>query len=464
MNGPNTAEAATRLEPAVEIRGLSKTYRAGKGLLPVPVPALKPGGGQSRRIRDAGVDRIDDDEELDETVDEEDDDLPERSGGVVHALTDIDLDLEPGTSLGLIGRNGSGKSTLLKILARIAPPTAGRVTLNGRVAPMLGLSKVVMNVESTGRENVHLVARFYDVPREVVSRRMAEIMRFAGLEGYEDQLGKTYSSGMWRRLAFSTVLNLEPDILLADEELAVGDVAFREHCISAIEASIAEGLTLVFASHDMELVRHLCAEAVWLEDGRIKTRGSADEVTAAYDAEHGPSTPGRPAAETAGATAQPGGKPPPATDERVSIGTTLISSSDGTAAPSIRSTEPILIEVGLDVARAGIEIQCVVALTAKGVARLLARQPEPFRIAERGRYTVSAFVPGDSFPDGVYRGKVAVRIFEDGERAVIDRRDAFSIDVERIEADEPGAGGETEQLDDVQASMVWDVQGPHRVG
>jgi lipopolysaccharide transport system ATP-binding protein len=361
---------------------------------------------------------------------------------------------------------------LLKILARIAPPTSGRVVLNGRVAPLLGIARVVMNLDVSGRDNVHLVAGFYDIPRAVVARRMPAIMRFAGLEGHEDRLGKTYSSGLWRRLAFSILLNLEPDILLADEELLVGDAAFREQSLRAIEEAKADGLTLLFASHDMEMVNTLCDEAVLMENGEIAARGPAAEITQAYESARRPptATATAPKAPEAGkaAVGRRDGKPvkdlpSQEGDERLAIVATNVFSREGFPVESIARDEPVLVEVELDARKAGLGVRCVLALTAKGAARLRARQPEMFEIKEPGLYTVTVFVPGGSLPDAVYRGRVGVWVYEDGDRTVLDRRDAFSLDVQneddRNDDDDDEDDDGPIELDDVARSLIWDVSG-----
>ena len=193
------------------------------------------------------------------------------------ALRDIDLEVETGTTFGLVGHNGSGKSTLLKCIGGILQPTTGRITTVGRLAALLELG-AGFHPDLTGRENVYLNASILGMKRQEVQRRFDDIVGFAELEQFIDNQVKYYSSGMYVRLGFAVAINMDPDILLVDEVLAVGDEAFQKKCLDKVRTFQREGRTIVFVSHSPDLVRQVCNEAVALEHGRMLARGEPAEV------------------------------------------------------------------------------------------------------------------------------------------------------------------------------------------
>jgi ABC-2 type transport system ATP-binding protein/lipopolysaccharide transport system ATP-binding protein len=197
------------------------------------------------------------------------------------SLRDVSFQVPEGQSLGVVGRNGAGKSTLLKILARITQPTAGRSRTRGRVAPLLEVG-TGFHPELTGRENVYLNGAILGMSRRDTARRFDEIIAFAGVERFVDTPVKRYSSGMYLRLAFSVAAHLEPDILLVDEVLAVGDAEFQTKCLGRMATAEREGRTVVFVSHNLEAITRLCAHAVWLDQGIAKAIGPAGEVVDTY--------------------------------------------------------------------------------------------------------------------------------------------------------------------------------------
>src|SRR5207244_12740531 len=168
-----------------------------------------------------------------------------------------------GTILGIIGPNGAGKSTLLKIIARVTRPTEGRVIGRGRVVSLLELG-AGFNPDFSARENILMNGAMHGIPRREVLERMDEIVQFAAVEDFLDNPLKHYSSGMYLRLAFSVAINMQPDILLADEILAVGDIAFQERCLERVAEEAQRGLTVLFVSHDLSALARLCDRIVWL--------------------------------------------------------------------------------------------------------------------------------------------------------------------------------------------------------
>jgi len=199
----------------------------------------------------------------------------------IWSLRDVSFTLEEGQALGVIGRNGAGKSTLLKILSRITEPTAGVARTRGRVAALLEVG-TGFHGELTGRENLFLNGAILGMSRREMARRFDEIVSFAGVERFIDTPVKRYSSGMYLRLAFSVAAHIEPDILVVDEVLAVGDAEFQAKCVGRMHSAEREGRTVVFVSHNLDAVMQLCTEAIWLERGAIAAEGSTESVVDAY--------------------------------------------------------------------------------------------------------------------------------------------------------------------------------------
>lgn len=197
------------------------------------------------------------------------------------ALKNISFNVEKGSTFAIIGENGSGKSTLLQIIAGTLTATEGKVGLNGRLAALLELG-AGFNPEFTGRENVFLNGAILGLTRKDVLKKLPEIERFSEIGEFIDQPVKTYSSGMYVRLAFAISINVDPEILLVDESLSVGDIYFQQRCVHKIRQMKEEGKTILFVSHDLAAVKNLCESAVWLENGVIRDQGAADEVSAHY--------------------------------------------------------------------------------------------------------------------------------------------------------------------------------------
>ena len=197
------------------------------------------------------------------------------------ALRDVDFEIQPGETFGIVGQNGSGKSTLLKLIAGVFAPSTGTVEVGGRVGSLIEIG-AGFHPEFTGVENVYLSAAIHGLSRRYVAEHLDEIIEFAELEDFADIPVKTYSTGMYMRLGFSVAMNVRPDILLLDEVLAVGDEAFQHKCFGKIWDFKRSGGTMVFVSHDPAAVERLCDRAILLEQGRVVERGSAEEVVRAY--------------------------------------------------------------------------------------------------------------------------------------------------------------------------------------
>jgi lipopolysaccharide transport system ATP-binding protein len=201
------------------------------------------------------------------------------------ALNDVSFDVQHGEVVGIIGRNGAGKSTLLKILSRITEPTSGRVVLNGRVASLLEVG-TGFHPELSGRENIYLNGAILGMHRHEIKRKFDAMVDFSGVEKFLDTPVKRYSSGMYVRLAFAVAAHLEPEILIVDEVLAVGDAEFQKKCLGKMQEVARQGRTVLFVSHNMAAVRGLCGRAIWLDSGKLKLSGPVFDTIDAYLESH----------------------------------------------------------------------------------------------------------------------------------------------------------------------------------
>jgi lipopolysaccharide transport system ATP-binding protein len=208
-------------------------------------------------------------------------DHSDRVGEIVWALKDVSLTVEQGEVLGIIGRNGAGKSTLLKILSEVTAPTSGEVKIKGRIASLLEVG-TGFHPDLTGRENVYLNGAILGMGRQEIRRKFDEIVDFAGIEQFIDTPVKRYSSGMYVRLGFAVAAHLDPDILVVDEVLAVGDAEFQRKCMGKMGNVAKEGRTVLFVSHNLVAVQSLCQSVIWLDAGRLKEQGAVSQIVTSY--------------------------------------------------------------------------------------------------------------------------------------------------------------------------------------
>ena len=202
----------------------------------------------------------------------------------VWALNDLNFQIEEGEVIGIVGGNGAGKSTLLKILSRITGPTTGSVKIKGRIASLLEVG-TGFHGDLSGRENIYLNGAIMGLRKWQIDRKLDEIIDFGGVEQYLDTPVKRYSSGMYVRLAFAVAAHLEPDILIVDEVLAVGDIDFQQKCLGKMHDSSAEkGRTVLFVSHNMDSIKQLCTKGFFLANGTLKASGPIDEIVKEYEA------------------------------------------------------------------------------------------------------------------------------------------------------------------------------------
>jgi homopolymeric O-antigen transport system ATP-binding protein len=262
-------------DTAIRIDGLGKRYRLGEytrrgQTLGEKIMALP--RGLTRRARD-GARHI-----VRGKTPWEDSETPP---GTFWALRDIDLEIKRGQAVGIIGRNGAGKSTLLKILSRITVPTKGRMQIRGRVSSLLEIG-TGFHEQLTGRENIYLNGSILGMRKVEIDRQFDAIVDFAGVDKFLDTPVKRYSSGMRIRLGFAVAAHLDPEILIVDEVLAVGDAEFQKKCLGKMGDVATEGRTVLFVSHNLQAVKHLCNRGVLLKDGQIQMAGGASEVVEGY--------------------------------------------------------------------------------------------------------------------------------------------------------------------------------------
>ena len=201
-------------------------------------------------------------------------------------LDNINLEIKKGDTVALIGTNGSGKSTLLKLMTKIIYPTKGKITVNGKLTSLLELG-AGFHPDFTGRENIYFNASIFGLTKKEIDNRLEQIIEFSELKDYIDNPVRTYSSGMYMRLAFSIAVNVQADILLIDEILAVGDAHFQAKCLDKMKELKAEGKTMVFVSHNTTQIKSFCDRALWIRKGEIVMDGPTDDVLKKYIEEQG---------------------------------------------------------------------------------------------------------------------------------------------------------------------------------
>jgi lipopolysaccharide transport system ATP-binding protein len=258
---------------------------------------------------------------------------------VLWALKDVDLEVKQGEVLGVIGRNGAGKSTLLKVLSHITEPTEGRAEVRGRVASLLEVG-TGFHTELTGRENIHLNGAILGMTRAEIRRRFDDIVEFSDIGRFLDTPVKRYSSGMYVRLAFAVAAHLDPEILIVDEVLSVGDAGFQKKCLGKMEDVAGSGRTVLLVSHNMQAIRSLCDDAVEIEAGRVVNRGGADEVVVHYLAQQ---------ADMSASLTWPAGQGPG--DEEARLVCVEVIDASGNASNIVSTTEPIVVRMEVDLTR-----------------------------------------------------------------------------------------------------------------
>ena len=429
-------------EPAVEISGLSKVYKLRHAPGTVPVPALLR-DRMSTRVREAakegGAIELDDDfdEEDDEELDEPDE-RRGRPGREIVALQGVSATVEQGQALAVVGPASAGKTVLMRVLTRVSPPTKGRVVLRGRPAPLLELATAFLQMTLSGEQNARLLGELFEVPREVIDRRIDEVLGFAGVLDERDVMLKHYSGGMQRRLALSAALNFEPDILLADETLVFGDAAFREKITGRVEELLRGGASMVFATDDHVLARRFCDQVLWLDRGRVVRQGPIEEVLGAYE---------RALPELAQAADGSGAA--------AALGMVQLQTVDGQPARELGADEAGIIEATVALARPVDELRCALEISQDGVPRRRIVQPSGSGVPAAGTYRARVELAGGALGAGHYEVRAIAYTTVAGAQTSVNRAGALSFEILEAPMDD-----ENDDEEELRSPFVKDTATP----
>lgn len=309
------------------------------------------------------------------------------------ALKEVSFSVRQGEVVGIIGRNGAGKSTLLKLLSRITAPTSGRIEINGRVSSLLEVG-TGFSAELTGRENVYLNGTILGMTRAEVTRKFDEIVAFSGVEQFIDTPVKRYSSGMYLRLAFAVAAHLQPEILIVDEVLAVGDADFQKKCLGKMEGVADEGRTIFFVSHNMQAITRLCKRVIYLEDGQLRLDGAPHDVVKGYLNSGLGTMAMREWLDPA--------KAPKSDVARLCA--VRVKTEDGQCTDHVDIRKPVGIEIEYEVLKPGCKFRGAIDVcNDEGVLLFVALEHDPEwfkRSRPPGRYRSTAWIPGNYLAEG----------------------------------------------------------------
>ncbi len=317
------------------------------------------------------------------------------------ALQDINLNIQPGERVGIIGRNGAGKSTLLKIISRITPPTTGNAIIRGRVGSLLEVG-TGFHPELTGRENIYLNGSILGLKKAEINKQLDAIIDFSGVEKFIDMPLKNYSSGMQLRLAFSVAAHLEPEILLIDEVLAVGDMEFQKKCLGKMEeVSKSDGRTILFVSHNMDSLRKFCTTTVLLNEGKIIDQGNTDKVINVYTSKN---------LHTKAETVWDGGVE--SYNKEVTLYKTYLHDGAGSIRPRFDTTEMIGISMEYEVKKDYVIFTHGINVFNQENTNIfnshdVTSSPGNLK-KKKGYYKSTVWIPGNLLPEGIFSINVAI--------------------------------------------------------
>lgn len=383
MNSPLPADTATLADAAIEVLNVTKDYPVYASPRDRLMSLLRPSG--------------------------------DRASRTFRALDGVNLVVPRGETVGIIGRNGAGKSTLLQILCGTVRPTSGSVNIRGRFAALLELG-AGFNPDFSGRDNVYLSASLLGLSRKEVDDKLESIIAFADIGDFFDRPVKTYSSGMYVRLAFSVAIHTEPDVLIIDEALSVGDIRFQMKCLARIEQIRARGATILFVSHSLEQVKRFCQTALWLEGGKVKLHGEASFVADRFrDYELGREQASEAVAETCRA---PRPDSIPAHLETVALSTDMLA-----------PFEPLSVDISYTVVDDAVQ-GLLLGVAIKGMDGLHIFGPNTYleRVqipTSRGSHRVTYHIPSMTLLTGTYR--VDVGLFTDKGLVCLDYLSEASV-------------------------------------
>ena len=317
----------------------------------------------------------------------------DKESNSIWALKDVSFEVKQGEVLGIIGRNGAGKSTLLKMLSRITEPTSGRIEINGRVSSLLEVG-TGFHGELTGRENVYLNGTILGMKRAEIAKKFDEIVAFAEVEQFIDTPVKHYSSGMYLRLAFAVAAHLEPEILIVDEVLAVGDADFQKKCLGKMSSVADQGRTIFFVSHNMPAITRLCKRVLYMDEGHLRLDGATHDVVKAY-LHSGLGT--MSSREWLDFTKAPKG-------EIVRLWAVRVRTEDGRCTDNIDIRKPVGIEMEYEVLKPGFKLRSSIGVhNDEGVHAFEAIESDSEwrkRVRQPGRYLITAWIPGNFLAEG----------------------------------------------------------------
>ena len=313
---------------------------------------------------------------------------------ILWALKGVSFDIKIGEVVGIIGTNGAGKSTLLKVLSRITAPTKGQITMRGRISSLLEVG-TGFHPELTGRENVYLNGTILGMSKQEIDRKFDEIVEFSGVERFLDTPVKRYSSGMRVRLAFAVAANLEPEILIVDEVLAVGDAEFQKKCINKMQDVGKDGRTVIFVSHSMPAVTRMCERVMLLNKGKILQDGTAHEVVGAYLQGARKSS----SQQEWNEEEAPGG-------EVIRLRAVRLRTESGEISETFDIRKGVAIEMEYEVLQPGYTLMpsfSVINDEGQNIVFSLGQDPEWFRKPRpKGRYISTGYIPGNFLPEGLF--------------------------------------------------------------
>lgn len=341
-----------------------------------------------------------------------------RTNGLLWALRDVSFTVNQGEVLGVIGRNGAGKSTLLKILSKVTGPTSGQVKIRGRIASLLEVG-TGFHPELTGRENIYLNGAILGMTRNEITQKFDEIVSFSEVEKFIDTPVKRYSSGMYVRLAFAVAAHLDPEIMVVDEVLAVGDAAFQRKCLGKMSENASQGRTVLFVSHNMAAINRLCSRAILIDKGRLIADGSATETTAKYLSVSGG---GESAKRVWNLQDAPG------TDELRLLSIQLLN-EDGEPVSVIDVREQIVLRAEYIVNKAGLKFRCAFGFSTQGIYAFAAVEPTEQIREDKGVYYSSITIPAHLLAEGEYIVNVSMFSSSGAKVNYVSLKEAVSFQV-----------------------------------
>lgn len=369
----------------------------------------------------------------------------------VWAVEDVSFEVAAGEVVGLIGRNGAGKSTLLKMLSRITEPTRGRILLYGRVGSLLEVG-TGFHAELTGRENIYLNGAILGMARNEIVRKFDEIVDFAEVEKFIDTPVKHYSSGMYLRLAFAVAAHLEPEILLVDEVLAVGDARFQRKCLDKMQDVGKQGHTVLFVSHNMPAITRLCPRTILLDQGRVLSDGPSHQVASDYLSGGLGTTAKR---EWSDLSKAPG-------NDIVRLQAVRVRTEDGAVADVMDISKPVAIEMEFQVLQSGyVLIPNYHFFNEHGVYVFVAGDNDPAwldRPRPKGLFISTAWIPGNLLAEGTVTVGAAVTTL-DPEQVHFFEREAVAFQVvDNMDSDSPRNGYRGHIPGVVRPLLKWDTR------